>query len=107
MLKIIKINSNFEKEWLINIKNVKNNINFIVFCLLVSFLVGNIFGLNSKIFLFDYPGIIFFIFPFLVELINILLLNLIKINKNLCLIFFSFRRGFLLGIFIEAFKVGS
>ncbi len=85
------------------------NINILIFFLLSSFLFGNIFGLNSKTLLLKSPETLFFIFPFLIEILN-LLTYVIKqkfYNKNFYIILMSIRRGFLLGIFIEAFKLGS
>ena len=108
MLKIQKNFSVLEKHLSINIKIVKKNINLIIFFILISFLFGNIFGLNSKNFLFDSPGLLFFIFPFFLEIINFLVFfQKKKLNIKISFIMISIRRGFLLGIFIEAFKVGS
>ena len=108
MLKIQKKFSILKKQLSLNIKIVKKNINLIIFFILLSFLFGNIFGLNSKNFLFDSPGVLFFIFPLVLEIINFLVFFQKKnSNKKFCFIMISIRRGFLLGIFIEAFKVGS
>lgn len=88
---------------------LKTNVIFFVFSLLFGFLFGNIFGLNSKVILINFSEFIFFVFPLLLEGINFLN-NQTKKNKKykfLSLIIISFRRGFLLGIFIEAFKLGS
>jgi hypothetical protein len=91
------------------IQNFKKNINHLVFILLLSFLLGNIFGLNSENLLFNFPGVVFFIFPVVVEILNFFSFFLKQKGqkKKFYLILISFRRGFLLGIFIEAFKVGS
>ena len=108
MLKIRKIFSVLEKKLSVKIKIVKKNINLIIFFILLSFLFGNIFGLNSQKFLFDFPGILFFVFPLFLEIINFLVFFQKKnSNKKFSFIMISIRRGFLLGIFIEAFKVGS
>ena len=88
-------------------------INF--FFLLFSFLMGNLFGINLKyIFLNNFS---LFIVPIILELINMSTSNilltktinkkkLLKINRLLSILN-SIKRGFLLGIFLEAFKVGS
>lgn len=108
MLKIHEKFSFLEKQLAINIKIVKKNINLIIFYILLSFLFGNIFGLNSKIIFFDSPGLLFFVLPLLLEIINfILFLKKKNFNQKFPFIIISIRRGFLLGIFIEAFKVGS
>lgn len=85
------------------------NINFLMFFLLISFIAGNIFGLNSKFLLINSPGILFFVYPLIFELCSFILSFLKKKNssKNLYLTLISIRRGFFLGICIEAFKVGS
>ena len=88
-------------------------INF--FFLLFSFLMGNLFGINLKyIFLNNFC---LFIVPIILEFINMSTSNilvtktinkkkLLKINRLLSILN-SIKRGFLLGIFLEAFKVGS
>lgn len=104
----------------------------------LSFVFGNIFGLNFQNLFLNSPGILFFICPLLLEIVNFFIFvfntknffpfnekrkffcffeqkkdNLLfqqekQANKNnFYLIMISIRRGFLLGIFIEAFKVGS
>lgn len=84
-------------------------INF--FFILFSFLLGNLFGINSKLIFWN--GIFLFLIPIILELINSInsknLVNKKKIVKidTLVIILNSIKRGFLLGIFLEAFKVGS
>jgi hypothetical protein len=84
------------------------------FFLLFSFLMGNLFGINLKyIFLNNFS---LFIVPIILELINMSTSNILlkktknkkilKINRLLSILN-SIKRGFLLGIFLEAFKVGS
>ena len=94
---------------LLKIQFLKKNTNVLVFFVLFSFLFGNIFGLNSQILLINSSGFLFFIFPLIIEILNFLIFCLKKQNSNtyLCLIFISIRRGFFLGIFLEAFKLGS
>lgn len=96
-------------EQFIKIQNFKKNINILLFIILLSFLLGNIFGLNSENLLLNFPGVVFFLFPVLLETLNFFSFFLKQKDqkKKLYLILISFRRGFLLGIFIEAFKVGS
>jgi len=78
----------------------KENIVFNLFYLLASFFLGNIFGIFTKSLnlpLFSFILLIFF------ELINKW-----YFEKNKYFTFINFlKQGFLLGIFIEAFKVGS
>ena len=78
-------------------------INF--FFILFSFLLGNLFGINSKLIIWN--GISLFLITLILELINII--NSKKKTKldRLLVILTSIKRGFLLGIFLEAFKVGS
>ena len=78
-------------------------INF--FFILFSFLLGNLFGINSKLIFWD--TISLFLIPIILELINsINSKKIIKID-GLLVVLNSIKRGFLLGIFLEAFKVGS
>jgi hypothetical protein len=97
---------------LLKIQILKKNTNVLVFFVLFSFLFGNLFGLNSQIILINSSGFLFFIFPLIIEILNFLIFCLKKQNYNThsyntCLIFISIRRGFFLGIFLEAFKLGS
>jgi hypothetical protein len=91
--------------------HLKKNINVLIFFLLSSFLLGNIFGLNSKFFLFQSPEILLFFVPLLIEILNLLTYNFKQKfsnrNRIFILVIISIRRGFFLGIFIEAFKLGS
>ena len=91
------------------IQSTKKNINLLVFFLLTSFVLGNIFGLNSQNLLIKYREFLFFVFPLFIEVVNFLI-DFLKqkiSNKNLYSTFIAIRRGFLLGIFMEAFKLGS
>lgn len=94
---------------LLKIKYLNKNINILIFFLLLSFVFGNIFGLNSQYLIKFHSNLNFFIFPFLFEIFNFS--NFFVKKKFPCnqfsLIYISIRRGFFLGIFIEAFKVGS
>ena len=84
-------------------------INF--FFILFSFSLGNLFGINSKLIFWN--GISLFLIPIILELINsINSKNLVNTKKRiktdtLVIVLNSIKRGFLLGIFLEAFKVGS
>ena len=87
----------------------KKNIIFLIFFLLLGFFFGNIFGLNSKILINSFCDFLFLFFPLVIEILNFIN-NKTKeknMSKTFFLIFTSLRRGFLLGIFIEAFKLGS
>ena len=89
--------------------HLKKNINVLIFFIFSSFLLGNIFGLNSKFLLFQSPEIFLFFVPLLIEILNLLTYNFQQkfSNKIFLLVMTSIRRGFFLGIFIEAFKLGS
>lgn len=88
---------------------LNKKINILIFFILLSFLFGNIFGLNSKNLFVDFAGTLFFLLPLTFELVNWLSFFLKKTNTNKYLYtsLISIRRGFFLGICIEAFKVGS
>ncbi len=107
----MKIMRNF-KAFFKEIKEEKikfQGINF--FFILFSFLLGNLVGINSKLIFWN--GISLFLIPIILELINSInsknLVNTKKIVKidGLVIVLNSIKRGFLLGIFLEAFKVGS
>jgi len=107
----MKVMRNF-KAFLKETKEEKikfQGINF--FFILFSFLLGNLFGINSKLIFWN--GISLFFIPMVLELINsINSKNLVNTKKTakidaLLIVLNSIKRGFLLGIFLEAFKVGS
>lgn len=96
---------------------------FSLFFLLVGFILGNLFGINFYFIKWNIFSI--FLVPILLELTNFVLFSL---KKNTTNVYFSkkhltkkvdnkkkinfsilqiLKKGFLLGIFIEAFKVGS
>lgn len=102
-------------------KNVLKNINsFDFFLLLCAFVYGNIFSIQcSKL---NWGFFVIFGIVFLIEILEIvfyLVFNTTKKPTNRTVPYFSFigispfflvttmKRGFLLGIFLEAFKVGS
>ena len=88
---------------------IKKNIPLLVVIFILSFLFGNIFGLNCQKILINDPGILFFFVPILLEIVNYFARNFKQKYNQLKFysIFVSLRRGFLLGVFIEALKVGS
>ena len=96
------INFNF-----FSIKNKEEkfkNISLLVLCIFSSFFCGNYFGIYSKIlensFLFITLNI------FVVEIINFVIYS--KLDKILVkVLLIALKRGFLIGIFVEAYKVGS
>ena len=102
MDKIVILNNNIKK----NIKKLS----FFTFLLLIAFIGGNIFGIYLKQIENFYLNLL--IIVLLIEVISFL-----KYSKKsiVCLIENSFsrkslnvlKRGFLIGIFVEAFKVGS
>lgn len=88
-------------------KNYKKKIQtFSFLLLLIGFIFGNLFGLNFHFIKWNIFSI--FVVSFLLEIGNFFQ-NRSKNCKlySKFLIFNYFKRGFLLGIFIEAFKVGS
>lgn len=94
---------------LLKTKYLNKNVNILIFFILLSFVLGNIFGLNSQYLIKIHSSLNFFIFPFLFEIFNFF--NFFFKKKfpynEFSLIYISIRRGFFLGIFMEAFKVGS
>ena len=102
-------------------KNVLKNINsFDFFVLLCAFVYGNIFSIQcSKV---NWDFFVIFSIVFLIEILErvlYLVFNRTKKTTSRTIPYFSFfgispfflvttmKRGFLLGIFVEAFKVGS
>ena len=74
--------------------------------LLLGFICGNLFGINFYFIKWNIFSIFFV--PFLLEVGNFFQTKLKNNNFKIKLLFFDYlKRGFLLGIFIEAFKVGS
>ena len=97
--------------YFLKIKKLVKKINVFDFLiLLIAFVYGNLFAINYSTANWDFLLIFFIIF--FVELVN--LSNYFIFFKNYRennFFVFNFintiRRGFLLGIFVEAFKVGS
>lgn len=89
-------------------RNKTKNFQSLSFLLiLIGFIIGNSFGINF--YFINWNIVSIFLVPFLLEIGNYLKTKIFT-NKNfkLNLNFFDyFKRGFLLGIFMEAFKVGS
>ena len=99
------------------IKKNFSQISSLLFSILIAFIFGNLFGITSKItnpFVFILGTII------LLEIINFLKFsnklktkvshkktNLMKSDKRINTLLNAVKRGFLIGIFVEAFKVGS
>lgn len=104
---------NFKKNFF-NIQNYNFKIS-IFFLLLCSFIFGNLIGIYSK--KISYNIFSLFLFNVILELLNffnysffdILTKQTLKnsIIKKIKIIINIFKRGFLLGIFLEAFKLGS
>lgn len=111
--------------WMLSILNMNNNLlkninSFDFFLLLCAFVYGNIFSIQCSKLNWDFFlifGIIFLIEN--LERVFYLVFNRTKKVRNRTIPYFSFfgispfflvttmKRGFLLGIFLEAFKVGS
>lgn len=98
----------------LNIKKEFQAFSFLL--LLIGFVCGNLFGINFYFIKWNFFSIFFV--PFLLEVVNFVQKELKKniaknkqlknCNLKLKLLFFDYlKRGFLLGIFVEAFKVGS
>ena len=84
-------------------KNLKN-LSWFVFLIFLAFIFGNLFGISTKNINSTYLSIFIIIIEFISYLKyskNFVRENFITNNLNVL------KRGFLLGIFIEAFKVGS
>lgn len=90
-----------------------NKISFLIFLLFFAFICGNVFGIYSK----TADNISLFLF---ITIINIEFISFLKykkkcqsleqelINSNFFTKFINvLKRGFLIGLFVEAFKVGS
>lgn len=84
--------------------------------LLMSLIFGNLFGINLSN--FNWNLLSLFLVPLVLESGNLVMMTLKKtekgranqqplLNQFFINIFPSIKRGFLIGIFIEAFKVGS
>lgn len=93
-----------------NLFENSKKISFFLFLLLISFVSGNLFGLYLK-------QIEDFYFNLFLNLIFIELISFLKYSKKIPLYnnennfliksLNVLKRGFLIGIFVEAFKVGS
>ena len=106
----------YEKLRKVTEKNF-SQISSLLFSILIAFICGNIFGITSKIinpFIFILGTIIF------LEIINFLKFSnklktkvihkkthFMKSDKRINTLLNAAKRGFLIGIFVEAFKVGS
>jgi uncharacterized membrane protein YoaK (UPF0700 family) len=83
------------------------------FVLLCSFYSGTLFGILTKMFFKN--KLLIFSVPWLLELINIYYFEkTIKVHNNTkkaqylsTILLNALKRGFLLGIFVDAFRVGS
>ena len=94
----------------LNIKENIKKLSFFTFLLLISFIYGNIFGIYLKEIENFYLNI--FIIVILIEVISFLKYSkkskFYLIENSLSLKSLNvLKRGFLIGIFVEAFKVGS
>lgn len=90
-------------------KNSKK-ISFLTFLILFAFFGGNIFGIYLKN--VDNFYLIIILVLLSLEIISFLkysnIVNLFIINKNSVIQYLNvLKRGFLIGLFVEAFKVGS
>jgi hypothetical protein len=91
-----------KNTFLLNFKQISISLLFV----LTGFSFGNFFGINSK--LMEKSFFLILLLICLIELITFLQYGR---NEKSTLFFFkhlnTFKRGFLIGIFVEAFKVGS
>nr|YP_009478322.1 conserved protein Ycf20 [Prototheca cutis]BBD20229.1 conserved protein Ycf20 [Prototheca cutis] len=101
------------KNLLVNFQYEKINF-FSLFLLVCSFTLGNLIGIISK--KINYNIFTIFFFNIIIEFINYLcyssntlesLFNKIPIRGKIKILLNIFKRGLLLGIFVEAFKLGS
>jgi len=86
-----------------------SQISFLLLSLFLAFISGNMFGILSKII---NPFLFLLITLFFLELLNFVnfskkVKNNYFSNKKIIVFFNTAKRGFLIGIFVEAFKVGS
>lgn len=111
--KLVSIKNGF-LSWFSSQQNLKKwnlkQLPFYLFYILVGFFFGNIFGIISKE---NSLKIIISLIILFFELINYLKFESQYFQKNIVenitilLILNAVKRGFLIGIFVEAFKVGS
>jgi hypothetical protein len=101
----------YKKRIFDSLKNIKNppakRLSELIIAILVAFACGNMFGMYTKT--IAYPEFIICSSIFIVELISFLKYSLM-FGKNESLFFFllnAIKRGFLIGLFVEAFKLGS
>ena len=94
-----------------NIDNYKFKIS-LFFLLLCSFIFGNLIGIYSKTISYNIFSLV--LFNIILELLNFLNYSLLNsqihtttLIKKIKTIINIFKRGLLLGIFLEAFKLGS
>ena len=86
------------------IKKNLENLSWLVFLLFLAFIFGNLFGISTK----NINSSYLYIFLIIIEFISFLKYSKIIVRENFITNNLNvFKRGFLIGIFIEAFKVGS
>lgn len=80
---------------------------FFIVLILGAYFCGNFFGLYSK----NNSNLLYY---FNITILSLELINWLRYSQktsknleNLILILNNFKRGFLIGVFVEAFKVGS
>jgi hypothetical protein len=82
------------------------NLSISLLLILIGFSFGNFFGISSKI--TQNSFIFIFISIFFVELIGFFQYSKNNMNNQLIIEYLNtLKRGFLIGILVEAFKVGS
>jgi len=84
-------------------KNLKN-LSWFIFLIFLAFIFGNLFGISTK----NLNLACLFLFLILIEFISYLKYSKNFVKENFMTNTLNVvKRGFLIGIFIEAFKVGS
>jgi len=101
----------YKKRIFESLKNIKKppakRLSGLIIAILVAFACGNMFGMYTKT--ITYPELIICSSILIVELSSFLKYSLL-FRKNESLFFFllnAIKRGFLIGLFVEAFKLGS
>jgi hypothetical protein len=84
-------------------KNLKN-LSWLVFLIFLAFIFGNLFGISTK----NINSTYLYIFLIIIECISFIKYSKNDLTKHFILNNLNvLKRGFLIGIFLEAFKVGS
>ena len=101
----------YQKRIFNSLKNIKKppgkSLSGLVIAILVAFACGNMFGMYTKT--ITHPELIICSSIFVVELISFFKYSLLFRKNEILFLFLlnAIKRGFLIGLFVEAFKLGS